>query len=296
VKCEGYANDERTSAPAVTLGDHSLLLKYLNPNIITCATEAASSDIDPFVKIMVLDTVSGRIIHQQRHSHGSSPIHLTMFENWIVYSYFRTDRAARTELNSIVFYEDAVGKYDLSPWNPLKRDPNFSSFDEQLPLVLRQSFVYPKGIRALTTTKTRYGITARFLLIATHSNQLVFLNPKFIDPRRPVGAPTAAEKLDRLIQYHAHLPSQELWLLSYNISLQQIDHIVGVPVNLESTSMVFAYGLDLFSTRLTPSKPYDLLPKQFDRIFLVCLLPILVIAAVVFHHLVGRKRLNTAWA
>ena len=59
---------------------------------------------------------------------------------------------------------------------------------------------------------------------------------------------------------------------------------------------VFAYGLDLFSTRLTPSKPYDLLPKQFDFVFLVCLLPILVIAAVVFHHLVGRKRLNTAWA
>ena len=70
---------QRVSAPAVILGDDSLLLKYLNPNLITCASEAVS-DEKAFVKIMVLDTVSGRIVHQQRHRHGSSPIHLTMFE------------------------------------------------------------------------------------------------------------------------------------------------------------------------------------------------------------------------
>ena len=73
---------QRVSAPAVILGDDSLLLKYLNPNLITCASEAASED-KAFVKIMVLDTVSGRIIHQQRHRHGSSPIHLTMFEVYV---------------------------------------------------------------------------------------------------------------------------------------------------------------------------------------------------------------------
>ena len=59
---------------------------------------------------------------------------------------------------------------------------------------------------------------------------------------------------------------------------------------------VFAYGLDLFSTRLTPSKPYDLLPEEFDRIFIVCLLPGLTIAAVAFHYMLARKRLNAAWA
>ena len=35
-------------------------------------------------------------------------------QNWIVYSYFRADRASRTELNSIVFYEDAVSNL---PWS-----------------------------------------------------------------------------------------------------------------------------------------------------------------------------------
>ena len=59
---------------------------------------------------------------------------------------------------------------------------------------------------------------------------------------------------------------------------------------------VFAYGLDLFSTRLTPSKPFDLLPEEFDRVLIMCLLPALTIAAVVFHNLVDRKRLNAAWA
>jgi hypothetical protein len=37
---------------------------------------------------------------------------------------------------------------------------------------------------------------------------------------------------------------------------------------LESTSLVFAYGLDLFYTRVTPSQTFDLLN---EGLFLLCL-------------------------
>lgn len=47
------------------------------------------------------------------------------------------------------------------------------------------------------------------------------------------------------------------------------------PSKLESTSLVLAVGLDLFFTRVTPSKPFDLLSEEFNHVMVsdlvVCL-------------------------
>ena len=40
---------------------------------------------------------------------------------------------------------------------------------------------------------------------------------------------------------------------------------------MESTALMFAYGLDLFYTRLSPSKTFDLLPDDFPYALLVSL-------------------------
>ena len=59
------------------------------------------------------------------------------------------DNAARTEISSIALYATSLGTYDLLPWKALDRKETFSSYDEQMPVVLQQSFTYPEGIRKL---------------------------------------------------------------------------------------------------------------------------------------------------
>uniref|UniRef100_A0A914HS65 ER membrane protein complex subunit 1 n=1 Tax=Globodera rostochiensis TaxID=31243 RepID=A0A914HS65_GLORO len=41
------------------------------------------------------------------------------------------------------------------------------------------------------------------------------------------------------------------------------------PSGLETTSLVFAYGIDLFYTRVTPSGTFDILKDDFDLLFLL---------------------------
>jgi len=42
------------------------------------------------------------------------------------------------------------------------------------------------------------------------------------------------------------------------------------PAVIESTTLVLAVGVDLFYTRATPSKTFDLLAADFNHPFLVC--------------------------
>ncbi len=50
---------------------------------------------------------------------------------------------------------------------------------------------------------------------------------------------------------------------------------------LESTSLVFAYGLDLFSSRIAPSKTFDVLNENFNKAQLVLTIGGLVVAIMV---------------
>ena len=45
--------------------------------------------------------------------------------------------------------------------------------------------------------------------------------------------------------------------------------VVLAPSSMESTSLLFAHGLDLFYTRLSPSRTFDLLPDDFPFALLV---------------------------
>jgi hypothetical protein len=71
--------------------------------------------------------------------------------------------------------------------------------------------------------------------------------------------------------------------------------IVTSPSGLESTCLVFAYGLDLYGTRVTPSKGFDLLKDDFDYLMIAAVIAGLVVASVVTRKLSQRKMLSLAW-
>ena len=74
--------------------------------------------------------------------------------------------------------------------------------------------------------------------------------------------------------------------------MANVKKIVTSPALLDSTSLVFAFGLDMFLTWVTPSGSFDVLSKNFNKAQLVLEL---VIAVAITKLMVRRKQLRERW-
>ncbi|VDL65262.1 unnamed protein product [Hymenolepis diminuta] len=86
-----------------------------------------------------------------------------------------------------------------------------------------------------------------------------------------------------------------LAIISYNQTLERIKRIHTAPSGLESTSLVFAHGLDLFFTRIAPSKTYDMLRDDFDYFFIATIVIGMAVVSIVAKNFAERKELAKAW-
>ena len=75
-----------------------------------------------------------------------------------------------------------------------------------------------------------------------------------------------------------------------------MDRVFTEPTGLESTSLVLALGLDLFGTRVAPSKTYDMLDPNFNYALLLLVLGAMTAAVLVAGRLASNKRLKDQWA
>lgn len=65
----------------------SIFLQYLNPNLLAVVTE--STDLHQersFVGMILIDGVTGRIIHEAVQRKARGPVHVVHSENWVVVS------------------------------------------------------------------------------------------------------------------------------------------------------------------------------------------------------------------
>ena len=92
--------DEAVHSQVRLLGDRSVLFRYLNPNTLLIALESASAGGNDLV-VLLLDAVTGHVLHQVRHAGGRGPAHAALAENWAVYSFWNV-AAQRVELCSLV--------------------------------------------------------------------------------------------------------------------------------------------------------------------------------------------------
>jgi len=123
-----------------------------------------------------------------------------------------------------------------------------------------------------------------------------------VEPRRPLGQVKDTEKREGLHQYSELIPSISYATLSYNQVVESAKSILSTPTDLESQSLVLAFGgPDIFFARTSPSKGFDLLPESFNRallsIVVAGLMVVLVVVQVslhgfVFDCIVGAKPLT----
>uniref|UniRef100_A0A158R7I7 ER membrane protein complex subunit 1 n=1 Tax=Taenia asiatica TaxID=60517 RepID=A0A158R7I7_TAEAS len=308
------------------LGDRNVLYKYVNPNLLAVMTGGVSKARGglPLISLYLIDTVAGQIIHSVVHQRASEPTSLVVSENWVLYSVYN-QRSLRTEFTVMELFEPHHTTENLvpSPWDILvdsfvppsssaKSDSQkrqFSSLRRAahsahggsdgvlIPDILQRAFILGSPLRsgALAVSLTERGITAKSLLFGLEAGSLLELPKSLLDPRRTLDVTPELQE-EGLEPYAPELPMSTLAIISYNLTLERIQRIHTTPSGLESTSLVFAHGLDLFFTRIAPSKTYDMLRDDFDYCFIAMIVVGMTIASYVTKHFATRRELARAWA
>ncbi|KAI9803243.1 MAG: hypothetical protein M1825_002034 [Sarcosagium campestre] len=292
------------------LGNRSVMYKYLNPNLVLVISvnDGAST-----ASINLLDAVTGAVMFSAIHQGVDTqrPIPALTKQNWFVYSFFgdissRAGDSPSSAASSKGYQLVVAELYESDIPNdrgPLGSAANFSSTTPSSdtaftkPHVVSQSFLLSEGIRSLAVTTTRQGITASALLATlAQSNAIVAIPKAVLDPRRPVGRdPTPAEQEEGLARYRPSLELDPKWYLTHARDVVGIRHVITSPALLESTSLVFAYGLDIFGTRVAPSMSFDVLGKGFSKLQLVGTVLALGVGVLLLAPMVRKKQVDSRW-
>ena len=286
------------------LADRSVLYKYLNPNLVlvTAVNDAAST-----LSLYLLDSVAGAVVYSASHKDvdTTQDIATALSENWFTYTFF----SAATDTTSAQGYQLVISElYESALPNDRGANPsgNYSSLEPSevpdsltTPHVVSQSFIIPEPISHLGVTQTRQGITSRVLIASLPRSNGIFAIPRnLVDARRQVrekGKPSANDMEEGVVPYSPVLDFDPRGLLTHERQVVGIKSIITSPALLESTSLVFAYGLDIFGTRAMPSGAFDVLGAGFNKVTLTSTVVGLFVAVMVVAPIVRRKMIDGKW-
>ncbi|XP_072743819.1 ER membrane protein complex subunit 1 isoform X2 [Anoplolepis gracilipes] len=273
---------ERVHSQGRVLSDRSVLYKYINPNLVAVVTEGIGHAHKNTLNLYLLDVVSGTMIFSITHKRVRGPIHIVHSENWLVYGYFN-EKGRRTEIATLELYEGKIQSNTTV----------FSSLaTTKLPIVERQAFIFPASIEYMQETITEKGITSKHIIVALANGGILELPWMMVDPRRPTNPEMREEGV---IPYMPEIPIHMDAIINYNQSVSRVMGIHTSPSGLESTCLVFVHGLDLFYTRVAPSKTFDVLKEDFDYYLIVIVLAALLISSYITKKLASQKAQKQAW-
>ncbi|CAB3411059.1 unnamed protein product [Caenorhabditis bovis] len=284
VTIKGKPFNQRVHSQGRVLVDRDVQFKYINPNL------AAIAALDPTTQILTIilvDVVTGQIVHSANANKATGPIRMVHSEHWIAFSHW-SEKHRRTELGIIELYE-------ASNQQSMKE-----AFDSKLPtkkppVVIANSYIYSQEIDAMSVSETEQGLTTKSILIALPSGSIHEVSRKLLDATRPLEL-TAAMREEMMIGYVPELAIATEEMINYNQTVHRVRAIKTAPSGLESTSLVLAYGTDIFFTRLTPSGTFDILKDDFDHLLISTVLAALIIGSYISKRLARSHALTAQWA
>ncbi|KAG6861505.1 hypothetical protein C0995_015932 [Termitomyces sp. Mi166 len=291
------------------LGNRTTLYKYLNPSLFILLTGPAPATVTMKkgrnCGLYVVDGVKGTVVYQvslptlpskkKETGKESCDIKAALVENWLVYQYYDPDWAGAGlskgwRLVSVELYEG-------SGIDEKTRSSDMTSFANDTIHVqaYEQAYVLPHAITAFAPTVTKFGITVKDLIVASRTHQIASIQRHLLNPRRPHRKITAQEQEEFLVSYEPVLAPDSRRVLSHIYEVANVQRIITSPTLLESTSLVFVYGLDMFLTRVAPSNTFDVLNENFNKVQLVLTVSGLALAIIFTKPMVQRKRLREKW-
>ncbi|KAL8290623.1 hypothetical protein RQP46_002881 [Phenoliferia psychrophenolica] len=264
------------------LGNRSTLLKYLNPHLAATVT---LHDSMRTAIVYVIDTASGSLVHKLNLvGEVEGDVHLVLQDNWIVVTYkVAGDPARSTRVVSVELYQPEKVPGTIA-----------SSLRSQTEgvRVLSRSFTSTIELNVVGVTRTQLGITTYNAIFTNGMGQVVVIPRRVLDPRRTFEKPTKDDQEEMLMPYDAVIPIHAQWTASHTYELFGVTHVVSAPGRRESESLVLGFGHDLFFTRQSPSKSFDVLSPAFNKFQLVITVSILSVALVVTRSMVQSRRVK----
>ncbi|KAL7453767.1 hypothetical protein ACHAWC_005410, partial [Mediolabrus comicus] len=257
----------------------------------------------PSLFVTLVDSVSGQILHRVSHSHADNDdqldrtnVPLVVSENWVVYTFFN-QRSRRTDVGVLTLHEGMIDKNGITAFSAPEQEVTFSSLESAKPIVLSRSFGLAKAVSALGVTSTKAGISSKQFMFATGNDQVISLDRRFLDPRRPNGELKESEKMEGLMKYAPMLPIIPFLTPSHVHEVASVQSIASASAHVESQSLVLAYGgPDIFFSRVSPSKGFDLLPDDFNRGLLTVVLVGLLLLLNVIQRMNKKKSVTSFWS
>lgn len=216
-------------------GDFTTHIKKLNLNMFALATSDFTST-KPVLTIYLIDGEKGLVIDSFTHINARGPVHMVLDESFLLYHFENTKLKKFQITVHELFFENRY----------------------------TQSFILPSSVKTISTTKTNKGITSKLFLFGLSSDKIIGLPKTALDPRRPLGPPSASDQEEFLNTYEQELPLIGTSFVTYNQTILNLKHIDTFPSKLESSSHVLAYGTDVFYTRVAPSLSFDYLNDDFS--------------------------------
>lgn len=144
-------------------------------------------------------------------------------------------------------------------------------------------------------TATLHGITNKNLLVGVTSGQVFAVDTRQLDPRRHPGPATPADKEEGLMPLNPLVYLNLVDSISHNTTLFSPQHVHATSTLLESTSVVTVLGVDLFFTRVMPSKAYDMLATDFNKPLLLLIILGMGLAVVILRRMYYKQKLSQGW-
>jgi hypothetical protein len=286
--------------------------------LVTAVSETARK-----LSVYLLDSASGQLLYSVSHDNvdGSRPIPSTITENWFSYSFTVDSTSATTSRGYQLVIADLFESSIPDDRGALGDSSNSSTVqpvkgDSTRPYVLSQAYHIAEEISHMAVTRTKQGITSRELLVTLPSSDAIYGIPRTVlDPRRPVGRdPTKEEQAEGLMKYTPAILFDPKWSLTHKYDVLGVKDVIASASGVESTSLIFAYGHDIFGTRVAPSFAFDVLGKGFNKVQMLLTVGALFVGVLFVAPLVSdpqsfpydmnrqlkilqvrRKQINTLW-
>eukprot|EP01080_Neovahlkampfia_damariscottae_P000614 gene614-8118_t len=225
--------------------DNTVFEKYLNQNLLAVSflepQKEEGKNLNNLI-VNLIDSVDGSTLYSISIPNvKKKQINLHINENFVLVQY-ENGKLHRSELYVLELFTDDSKKLHVK----------------------NRGFLLPKSVKTISSTRTLKGITAKMFLFGNLDDRVYGFHKQIIDPLRPDGPPTAAETEDFLTTYHPKLVNVDHEFISVNRTILGLEYIETYSANLESTSHVVVYGLDIFYSRVFPSLDFDFLNDNFS--------------------------------
>jgi hypothetical protein len=291
--------------------------KYIDSNLLLTLTNLSQKTL----LVSIIRTTNGKVLYQGSISNVdfSQKILSVFEENMILISYMKKEKNVRR--SEIFAIEIMKREIEHSLLQMLEKLFKLNLFTESLPIeefnsevqesdlvFLTHTYVIPRKLKGLFTTKTLLNVENKYFIFLFENNQAFLVDKRGVSPRRPLVKEDKSKPgtniLDsmnspyidpELTPYNPLLVFDHKQILNVDFLINQIDNILISPTEFESTFLLCTEGSSFTCYKISPDKTFDALSVSFSYSQIALFLSVVISIAFLLRRYVKKNEFKIAF-